>query len=115
MRRAYVAVCLSTHSPQVLELVWTMETLRKTEGSADALLDLFGAKHSKPLRDMAQAAMAKVSKVYYFDPTGPVQDITHLDPASETAQEASWGGLLEFSARANEAVAKATATMPSEP
>ena len=108
-------VCLSTHSPQVLELVWTMETLRKTAGSADALLDLFGAKHSKPLRDMAQAAMAKVSKVYYFDPTGPVQDITHLDPASETAQEASWGGLLEFSARANEAVAKATATMPSEP
>ena len=39
------------------------------------------------------------------------------DPASETAQEASWGGLLEFSARANEAVAKAMAmaTMPSEP
>ena len=114
MTRGY-KVCLSTHSPQVLELVWTMETVRKTAGSAAALLDLFGAKHSKPLRDMAQAAMAKVSKVYYFDPTGPVQDITHLDPASETAQEASWGGLLEFSARANEAVAKATATLRSEP
>ncbi len=87
-------VCLSTHSPQVLELVWAMETLRKTHANADTLLDLFGARHSKPLRDMAQSALEKVSKVYYFDPHGPVQDITHLDPGSERAQEASWGGLL---------------------
>ena len=105
-------VCLSTDSPQVLELVWAMETLRKTDANADTLLDLFGARHSKPLRDMAQSALAKVSKVYYFDTHGPVQDITHLDPGSERAQEASWGGLLEFSARANEAVAKAVANSP---
>lgn len=92
-----------------------METMRKTKGRAgraDALLDLFGAKHSKPLRDMAETAMTKTSKVYYFDPTGPVQDITHLDPTSSAAQEASWGGLMEFSARANEAVAKAVANSP---
>lgn len=111
MTRGY-KVCLSTHSPQVLELVWAMETMRKTKGRADALLDLFGAKHSKPLRDMAETAMTKTSKVYYFDPTGPVQDITHLDPTSHAAQEASWGGLMEFSARANEAVAKAVANSP---
>ena len=111
MTRGY-KVCLSTHSPQVLELVWALETLRKTASRPDALLDLFGAKHSKPLRDMANAAMTKTSKVYYFDPSGPVQDITHLDPASDLAQEASWGGLLEFSARANEAVAKAVANSP---
>lgn len=114
MTRGY-KVCLSTHSPQVLELVWAMETMRKTKGRADALLDLFGAKHSKPLRDMAEAAMTKSSKVYYFDPTGPVQDITHLDPTSSAAQEASWGGLMEFSARANEAVAKAVANSQSKP
>ena len=114
MTRGY-KVCLSTHSPQVLELLWAMETMRKSKGRADALLDLFGAKHSKPLREMAEAAMTKTSKVYYFDPTGPVQDITHLDPTSHAAQEASWGGLTEFSARANEAVARAAATMRSEP
>jgi len=96
----------------VRELVWAMETLRKTASRPDALLDLFGARHSKPLRDMAEAAINKTSKVYYFDPTGPVQDITHLDPASNLAQEASWGGLLEFSTRANEAVAKAVANSP---
>ena len=86
---------------------------RKTASRPDALLDLFGARHSKPLRDMAEAAMAKSSKVYYFDPAGPVQDITHLDSTSDQAQEASWGGLLEFSARANEAVAKAVANSPA--
>jgi hypothetical protein len=105
-------VCLSTHSPQVLEMVWAMETLRLKGGSPDALLDLFGAKHSHPLREMAASAIGKTSKVYYFDPSGPVRDISQLDPASDVAQEASWGGLLEFSARANEAVAKATANSP---
>ena len=111
MTRGY-KVCLSTHSPQVLELVWAMETLRKTAGSADTLLDLFGVKHSKALRGMAQTALTKSTHVYYFDPAGPVQDITDLEPASDLAQEASWGGLLEFSARADEAVAKAVANSP---
>jgi AAA domain, putative AbiEii toxin, Type IV TA system len=111
MTRGY-KVCLSTHSPQVLELVWAMETLRRTASQADALLDLFGVRHTKPLKDMAAKALVKSTKVYYFDPAGPVQDITNLDPASNSAHQASWGGLLEFSARANEAVAKAVANSP---
>ena len=108
MTRGY-RVCLSTHSPQVLELVWALEALRKHKGAPDALLDLFSAPHSKPLRDMAVAALAKISKVYYFDPAGPVRDITELDPSSDVAQEASWGGLLEFSSKANDTVARAVA------
>lgn len=111
MTRGY-KVCLSTHSPQVLELVWALEALRSHKAKPDALLDLFEAKHSAPLRKMATQALEKSTKVYYFDPTGPVKDITHLDPSSEVAQEASWGGLLEFSARANSAVAKAVANSP---
>ena len=105
-------VCLSTHSPQVLELVWVLEAIRSHQGQPDALLDLFDVKHSAPLRDMAALALAKTTKVYYFDPAGPVQDITHLDPSSSVAQEASWGGLMEFSARANTAVAKIAANAP---
>ena len=111
MTRGY-KVCLSTHSPQVLELVWALEALRKHGGSPNDLLDLFGAPHSNSLREMAKTAIGKTSKVYYFDPTGPVKDITDLDPASPEAQEANWGGLLEFSARANEIVAKAVANSP---
>ena len=111
MSRGY-KVCLSTHSPQVLELVWALEALRKHQGNADNLLDLFDAPHSRGLREMAKVAVSKRSKVYYFDPAGVVKDITELDPASPEAQEASWGGLLEFSARANEVVAKAVANSP---
>ena len=111
MSRGY-KVCLSTHSPQVLELVWALEALRKHQGKADDLLDLFDAPHSLGLREMAKAAVSKRSKVYYFDPVGVVKDITELDPSSAEAQEASWGGLLEFSARANQAVAKAVANSP---
>ena len=111
MTRGY-KVCLSTHSPQVLELVWALEALRKHGGKPDDLLDLFAAPHSNGLREMAKTAIGKTSKVYYFDPTGPVKDITDLDPASSEAQEANWGGLLEFSARANEIVANAVANSP---
>lgn len=111
MSRGY-KVCLSTHSPQVLELVWALEALRKHKGEADDLLSLFNAPHSAALRDMAKTAVGKTSKVYYFDPAGTAKDITDLDPASTEAQEATWGGLLEFSARANETVAKVVANSP---
>ena len=111
MTRGY-RVCLSTHSPQVLELVWALETLRKHAGDANDLLDLFGVKHSPPLRQMADDAVKKESKVYYFEPGGIVKDITELDPSSEEAQEATWGGLLEFSARANDTVAKVVSNSP---
>lgn len=111
MTRGY-RVCLSTHSPQVLELVWALETLRKHGGDANDLLDLFGVKHSQPLRQMAEGAVKKLSKVYYFEPNGIVKDITELDPSSDEAQEATWGGLLEFSARANDTVAKVVSNSP---
>lgn len=105
-------VILSTHSPQILELVWALETLRKTGGKPQDLLALFDAPKSASLKDMAEKALKKTSRVFYFDPANKVEDITNLDPMSPVAQEASWGGLLEFSARANETVAKAAANSP---
>lgn len=111
MSRGY-KVCLSTHSPQVLELVWALAALGEHNGSADDLLDLFDVRHSSALRKMARTAVGKTAKVYYFDPAGVAKDITDLDPTSAEAQEASWGGLLEFSTRANETVAKAVANSP---
>lgn len=111
MTRGY-KVCLSTHAPQILELVWALEALRQHGGTANDLLDLFQAKHSQPLKQMATEVIGKTARVYYFDPAGPVQDITALDPSSDEAQQATWGGLLEFSARANATVAKAVANDP---
>jgi len=34
-------VCLSTHSPQVLDAVWALQHLRENHAGAEALLDIF--------------------------------------------------------------------------
>lgn len=106
-------VCLSTHSTQVLELVWAWQALRQSKMKPVDLLRLFAAPSSQSLREMATTVMGKSSKVYYFDPSGIVQDITALSPTSDAALEASWGGLLDFTTRANDAVARAAVNAPN--
>lgn len=103
-------VCLSTHSPQVLDLVWAWQSLRKTPGaSAGSLLDILAVEHTQPLRAVASEVFKKTAKVYYFEGNERVREITDLDPDSSRSEEASWGGLLEFSGRSNEVVATAVA------
>lgn len=108
LRRGY-RVCLSTHSPQVLELAWAIRNLRDSGGSADGLLRVFGVSPDQTLRDVAQAALSKSVSVYYFEQSGHVHNISRLDPSAQAAFEASWGGLSEFSERANAEVAAAAA------
>jgi len=103
-------VCISTHSPQVLDAVWALRHLKENHADPSALLEVFGAPVSAPMLKMAEDVMKKSAKVYYFDRDGKrVRDISNLDPASEEAGESGWGGLSEFSGRANEAVARAVA------
>lgn len=104
LRRGY-RVCLSTHSPAVLDLVWALGLLKEHGAPADKVLDLFGAPHSKPLRDAARAVLEKELRVHYFDPNGDAHDISRLDPGSRLPEEASWGGLGEFGARTADVVA----------
>ncbi len=104
-------VCVSTHSPQVLEAVWA---IRQLQASADPrprdLLSLFGAPAKPAMLRVAEKTLQKDLRVYYFDrETGKTADISSLDPDSPNLLEAAWGGLSEFSQRANVAVAEATA------
>lgn len=109
LRRGY-RVCLSTHSPQVLEIVWALRNLKESEASSDALLRVFGVSKDPTLRAVAQAALEKTIRVYYYDrESSRVHDISRLDPSAQTQFEASWGGLTEFAERANEEVATAIA------
>jgi hypothetical protein len=109
LRRGY-RVCLSTHAPQVLEAVWALRHLKANKASPRAVLQVFDAVDSEAMRNLAKMALAKNLKVYYFDPaTGRTRNISDLDPSSEEAGEAGWGGLTEFSGRANSAVARAVA------
>ena len=108
-------VCLSTHSPQVLDALWALKHLRDTRARPEAFLDIFEAPNTPPMQKLAASVMEKAVKVYYFDrENGTTVDISDLDPSAEGQAEAGWGGLSEFSGRANEAVARAVANADRE-
>ncbi len=103
-------VCLSTHSPQVLDALWALRCLRNAHASPETFLNIFEAPNSAQMRKLAIAAMKKTVKVYYFNrESGATTEISNLDPSADVQAEAGWGGLSEFSGRANEAVARAVA------
>ena len=107
-------VCLSTHSSQVLDALWALKHLRENKVSPDVLLDVFAAPKTQQMQKLAADAMTKTQKVYYFDRAdGVAKDISELDPDAEGEGESGWGGLSEFSGRANQAVARAVANSNS--
>lgn len=106
MSRGY-RVCVSTHSPHVLDVVWALNVIRQHGAQPDTILDVFGAKRTDALRKMATGMLDKCTKVYFFDgKSGRTRDISDLDPGSEDAIEAGWGGLTAFSGRVGEVVSR---------
>ena len=100
-------VCLSTHSPHVLDVVWALKVIREHQAPSSRILDLFDTRKTDPMKEMADAVLGKIARVYYFDQkTGRTHDISGLDPGSEEASEAGWGGLSEFSGHVADVVAR---------
>ena len=99
-------VCLSTHSPHVLDVVWALQFLKSHGGQVSDLLALFHLKSTPGTKKMAEAALAKTYKVHFFGRDGHVKDISQLDPGAADSAEAGWGGLSEFSGRVADVVAK---------
>lgn len=98
-------VCLPTHSPHVLDVVWALRTIRQHNAEPGRLLDVFDVRKTEPMRRVATDVLRKEARVYYFDPGGRTRDISKLDPSSEDGREAGWGGLSEFSGRVADVVA----------
>lgn len=108
-------VCLSTHSPQVLDAIWALRQLKAYGAEAHTILELFEAENTQSMRKLADAAMSKVLKVFYFDrENGRTRDISELDPSAEEEGESGWGGLSEFSGRVNRAVASSASNAQAE-
>lgn len=99
-------VCLSTHSPHVLDVIWVMNTIRQHKADPAYLLEVFGVNRTDPMKTVAKAALEKKPKVYYFDRNGTTRDISDLDPGSADELEAGWGGLTGFSGRVADVVAR---------
>lgn len=103
-------VCVSTHSPYVLDLVWALRTIKKCKAPIDLVREVFDAPKRAEIDEIAKSALKKNAKVYYFDrENGYARDISDLDPGSTDQIEAGWGGLSEFSGRVADVVAKAVA------
>ena len=109
LRRGY-RVCLSTHSPHVLDLVWALRVFREHKAPRERVLDLFDVTHTRAMIEVAESALQARTKVFYFDPESKAaRDISDLDPGSRIAEEAGWGGLTEFSGRVGDEVARVVA------
>jgi hypothetical protein len=103
-------ICLSTHSPHVLDVIWALQTLKEYHADPQLVLQIFQAEPTPALLDVAEAALDKIMHVYYFDRAGNTHDISQLDPGSADEIEAGWGGVAEFSGRVSNIVAQAVAT-----
>ena len=103
-------VCLSTHSPHVLDVMWALRIIKDHGANPDLLLEIFDARKTPQTRSMADSVLQKTAKVFYFDrKKGETRDISNLDPGAADAAEAGWGGLTEFSGRIADIVARTVA------
>lgn len=99
-------VCLSTHSSQVLDILWALRILQENGGQAADVLDLFGCRTTPSMEKVAQAALHKRGRVFLFQQDGQTTDISRLDPGAENSAEAGWGGLSEFSGHVGDIVSR---------
>lgn len=113
LRRGY-KVCLSTHSPHVLDVVWALKMFQQYKGGEADVRAIFGLPAKPNLKSFAQECLRKSYRVFYFQPSGIIRDISNLDPASEEAEEAGWGGLTEFSGNVGEIVSRVVSRSAQE-
>ena len=112
LQRGY-KVCLSTHSPQVLECVWALKRLKEYGARPEALLKVFDVDRDQGLQEIARSAMEKDIRVFHFDRgRQTTEDISELETDTPSGVD-GWGGLSDFSARVNDAVARAVANHTS--
>ncbi len=100
-------VCISTHSPHVLDVVWALKIFQQHNGPAKKFLEMFDVTAAQNMKSMAEDVLNKDARVYYYDPdSGRTSDISGLDPGAAETAESGWGGLTDFSGRVAEAVAE---------
>ena len=98
-------VCVSTHSPHVLDLIWAVRFLQDNDGHLKDVLRLLGLGNTPAAKKLATAALGADLRVYYFSRGNAVRDISHLDPGADDDNEREWGGLTSFSGVAGDVVA----------
>ena len=107
-------ICLSTHSPHVLDIVWALRFLQENGGRVNDVLRLLNLASRPKTKKIATAALDSELRTYYFGRDGMVRDISGLDPGSDDIAEGGWGGLTGFSGRVGDVVAEVAGRSPAE-
>lgn len=105
-------VCLSTHSPYVLELIWAIQVLQRSRSpkKVNAILEALNLDRSQSMSTLAQTLLTKKIHAYAltFDDNlrHKCTDISALDLESTDPVAAGWGGVTSLSTIVSRAVSK---------
>ena len=107
LRRDY-KVIVSTHSPQLPELIWAAQLLAKWNVDATPLLKLLNLNSTSFSADLAEKVFGKKTfKTYYLSPHNETKDISTLDAEDPDEAVSDWGGLTIFSTKVADVISEA--------
>ncbi len=110
LRRGY-KVIVSTHSSQILELVWAIRFIAKSNSAPTRLRHLLDLKAGAYSKDLTETILnEKTFKTYYFsrqESVVSVKDISTLDAEDPDEAVSDWGGLTLFSTKSADVVTRA--------
>ena len=107
LRRDY-KVLVSTHSPQIPELIWAIQLLIKWNASSTRLLKLLDLNVTRFSTELAKTVFEeKTFKTYYMSPHNAVKDISTLDAEDPDKAISDWGGLTLFSTNVADVISDA--------
>ena len=110
LRRGY-KVIVSTHSAQILELVWAIRLIAQSKNAPARLRQLLDLKPNVFSKNLTETVLnGKIFKTYYFsrqDKIVNVKDISTLDAEDPDEAVSDWGGLTLFSTKSADVVTEA--------
>ena len=110
LRRGY-KVIVSTHSAQILELIWAIRLIAKSKKAPARLRQLLDLNANAYSYDLTETILdGKTFSTYYFsrqDGVVGVKDISTLDPEDPDEAVSDWGGLTLFSTKSADVVTEA--------
>lgn len=108
-------VAITTHSSNVLDIVWAIETIKRQGIEENQKIELISQLLGLPYSNIQITKMIghtlhlkiKTHSFYYEEGRVQVKDISTLDPGDEDEIVAGWGGLAAFSGLVSDTVAEA--------
>lgn len=110
LRRGY-KVIVSTHSAQILELIWAIRFIAKSDSAPTRLRQLLDLNANAYSYDLTETILnGKTFRTYYFsrqESVVGVKDISTLDAEDPDEAISTWGGLTLFSTKSADVVTEA--------